>query len=62
MTTEACTTKLAYLLGRGITDLTQISELLLHSLRGEITSSESVGKKFFSQDLILDRKYKLSKL
>jgi hypothetical protein len=50
MTTEACTTKLAYLLGRGIRDLFQIEQLLLKPLRGEISSADSLGKKFFNPD------------
>jgi len=47
MTTEACTTKLAYILGSGIHEPRSISRLLLQSLRGEISSAASTGKKFF---------------
>jgi L-asparaginase len=48
MTTEACTTKLAYIFGRGVSDPNIVSLLLLQSLRGEISSTDTTGKKFFN--------------
>ena len=59
MTTEACTTKLAYILGRGVTKLVQISSLLLQPMRGEISSIEMMGKKFFTGDNLSDNNLKL---
>lgn len=48
LTTEACTTKLAYLFGRGAT-AASIPALLATDMRGEITSvtSETVRQRFF---------------
>lgn len=46
MTTEAVTTKLAYILGRGITDRDMISRLLLLSLRGEVSTGDTMKKLF----------------
>jgi hypothetical protein len=49
MTTEACTTKLAYALGRGFEDRDTLAGILLKSLRGEVTIGEAKKKKFFDQ-------------
>ncbi len=49
MTTEACTTKLAYALGRGFEDRDTLASILLKSLRGEVTIGEAKKKKFFDQ-------------
>ena len=48
MTTEACTTKLAYIFGRGIVDLEMVSQLLSQSMRGEISNLDHIGRKFFN--------------
>ena len=48
MTTEACVTKLAYLLGRGNGDMDYVRRFLCVSLRGELTPASKAGVKFFS--------------
>jgi len=47
MTTEACTTKLAFLIGCGH-NVETIEKLLTEDIRGEITSKADFGKKYFS--------------
>ena len=47
MTTEACTTKLAYIFGRGVTSLDEVARLMHTCLRGELSSADKSGKKFF---------------
>ena len=49
MTTEACTTKLAYILGNGIVEPAAIARLLHQNLRGEISSADQGGHKFFKK-------------
>ena len=50
LTTEACTTKLAYLLGR-VQDPKEINRLLTANLRGEVSSSQSTGRKYFNNEI-----------
>ena len=47
MTTEACTTKLAYLFGRLANDPVLVAQMLTKDLRGEISDIDKLGKKFF---------------
>jgi L-asparaginase len=47
MTTEACTTKLAYLFARLDGDPLLVAETLQQNLRGEISDISKLGKKFF---------------
>jgi L-asparaginase len=47
MTTEACTTKLAYLFGRLANDPVLVAQMLTKDLRGEISDVDKLGKKFF---------------
>lgn len=47
LTTAACSTKLAYLFGR-LSDPVRVGHLLAQNIRGEITSAESFGRKFFN--------------
>ena len=47
MTTEACVTKIAYLLGRGNNDVEYVRKFLTIDLRGELTPREKAGSKFF---------------
>ena len=49
MTTEACTTKLAYLFGR-VDDPVTVGRMLTVDLRGEVSDASKVGKKFFGND------------
>ena len=49
MTTEACTTKLAYLFGR-TSDSQLVSTLLTTNLRGEISPPETLGREYFEND------------
>lgn len=48
MTTEACVTKLAYLLGRGNGDVAYVRKFLSIDLRGELTPRGKAGIKFFT--------------
>jgi hypothetical protein len=48
MTTEACTTKLAYLFGRLANNPTLVSQMLTQDIRGECSDVSRVGKKFFN--------------
>jgi L-asparaginase len=50
MTTEACTTKLAYLFGR-LTSPEAVAAALVKNIRGEL-STDGVPKKFFRDDSI----------
>ena len=62
MTTEACTTKLAYLFGRS-NDFQLVSKLFCDNLRGELTNrasanfkeSDMVPEEFQSKKLIISR-------
>jgi hypothetical protein len=47
MTTEACTTKLAYLFGREY-DMDTVSRLFVENIRGELTPIGKHNKKYFS--------------
>ena len=47
MTTEACTTKLSYILGTGIMDRDVVAKLLIQNMRGEISGGGDGGKKKF---------------
>lgn len=49
LTTEACTTKLAYLLGRLKTS-EAVAAMIAVSIRGELTDTEKKPKKFFHND------------
>lgn len=46
MTTEACSTKLAYLFGR-LKNPAAVAEAITQSIRGELTISAALPKKFF---------------
>lgn len=48
MTTEACTTKLAYLFGRLANDPILVSQMLSQDIRGETSDISRSGKKFFN--------------
>lgn len=63
LTTEACTTKLAYLFGRGA-DHTSIPLLLRENLRGEITQGEgeSLKGKVFDRHLPVPLRIPISRL
>eukprot|EP01038_Epipyxis_sp_PR26KG_P014166 gene14166-19007_t len=50
LTTEACTTKLAYLFGR-LNDSALVAKLLTENLRGEITINLTNQKKYFKNDI-----------
>ena len=59
MTTEACTTKLAYLLGR-LKSPEAVTKLISHNIRGECTSSnDHRTTKFFNSGVILPIKSKI---
>lgn len=52
MTTEACSTKLAYLFGRLGDDVISIAKVIGESIRGEISDDvERSGKKLFAKGL-----------
>ena len=47
MTTEACTTKLAYLFGRLSNDPVLVAKMLTQDIRGEVSDTTKMGIKFF---------------
>ena len=49
LTTEACTTKLAYLFGR-LKDPDLVSEVISKSIRGELTEKNDMPKKLIHMD------------
>jgi hypothetical protein len=49
LTTEACTTKLAYLFGRLHNDPVLVAQVLTQDIRGEISDVSKLGKKFFGE-------------
>jgi L-asparaginase len=49
LTTEACTTKLAYLFGRLHNDPVLVAQVLTQDIRGEISDISKLGKKFFGE-------------
>jgi L-asparaginase len=51
MTTEAVTTKLAFLLGR-LDDVVSVGRLLTVNLRGELSPPEAIARKFYSKDYV----------
>lgn len=52
MTTEACTTKLAYLLGR-LKDPAQVAKAMPENIRGEMTLPGSTNNKYFVRNQLL---------